>query len=141
MVIFIDLDGTLTNTADTKYKEYKDGISDFDLSIIPIFPDAVNFVNRQKENGHDLVILSDSHPKYVSKIASGIFALDYIFLADKPNTVKTLFYITLQVSDEKMCPICGKQMLLKTNRKKGAKFHTCLPPQFKGDGCGYIENI
>lgn len=93
MVIFVDLDGTLINTADTKYKEYKDGISDFDLSVIPVFPDAVNFVNRQKEKGHDLIILSDSHPKYVSKIASEIFSLEYISLADKPNTIKTMAFI------------------------------------------------
>lgn len=93
MVIFLDLDSTLIDTADKKYKEYKDGIKDFDLSFIPVFPDAINFVNKQKEKGHILIILSDSHPKYVGKIATGIFALDYIFLADKPNTMKTMSFI------------------------------------------------
>ena len=39
------------------------------------------------------------------------------------------------------CPRCGKPLVIKTNRKKGTKFYSCQPPQFGGDGCGYIENI
>lgn len=37
MVIFVDLDGTLTHTADVKYKEYKDGLRDFNPTQIPLF--------------------------------------------------------------------------------------------------------
>lgn len=33
MIVFVDLDGTLTHTADVKYKEFKDGLRDFLLVI------------------------------------------------------------------------------------------------------------
>ena len=55
--------------------------------------------------------------------------------------IVTLFYMSLLVLDDKICPRCGKPLVLKTNRKKGTKFYSCQPPQFGGDGCGYTENI
>lgn len=93
MIIFIDLDGTLTNTASIKYKALKDGLKDFSTEDIPVFYGAINFINHQKEIGNTTIILSDSHPKYVSKIAKEIFDLDYIYLSDKPNTSRVLQYI------------------------------------------------
>jgi hypothetical protein len=53
----------------------------------------------------------------------------------------TLFYMILEVKDDKVCPICGKPLSIKINRKKGTKFYSCQPAQFGGEGCGYIENI
>ena len=93
MVIFIDLDGTLIDTASIKYKALKDGHEDFSARDIPVSYGAIDFVNHQKKIGNTLVILSDSHPKYVSKIAKEIFDLDYIYLADKPNTSRVLQYV------------------------------------------------
>ena len=55
--------------------------------------------------------------------------------------IVTLFYMSLLVLDDKICPRCGKPLVIKTNRKKGTKFYSCQPLQFGGDGCGYIENI
>jgi phosphoglycolate phosphatase-like HAD superfamily hydrolase len=97
MVILLDLDGTLTDTAHEKFKPFKDGIKDFAISEIPIFAGAVEFVNTLIENKHFVFIVSDSHPKYVNKIAKEIFdfAIDessfcqVIYLADKPNIEKT----------------------------------------------------
>ncbi|MBT4370058.1 MAG: HAD hydrolase-like protein, partial [Candidatus Marinimicrobia bacterium] len=99
MVILLDLDGTLTNTAHSKYKPYKDGLLDFNISEIPVFEGAVEFVKKLEEKNHYVFIVSDSHPKYVKKIAAEVFDIpfnDYppfypvIFLADKPNVEKTL---------------------------------------------------
>lgn len=55
--------------------------------------------------------------------------------------IVTLFYMSLLVLDDKICPICGKPLVIKTNRKKGTKFYSCQPLQYGGEGCGYIENI
>ena len=99
MVILLDLDGTLIDTAHEKFKPYKDGLRDFDINEIPIFPGAVEFVKKleEEENGNFVFIVSDSHPKYVNKIASEIFGFiiedgpfsQVIYLADKPNIEKT----------------------------------------------------
>lgn len=93
MIVFIDLDGTLTNTADICYKDIKDGLKDFNPSDIPLFPKAIEFISNLKSLGHRIVILSDSHPKYVRPIVETFFNVEYIYLADKPNTAKTLSFI------------------------------------------------
>lgn len=53
----------------------------------------------------------------------------------------TLFYMSLLVMDDKLCPRCGKPLVIKVNRRNGTKFYSCQPPQYGGTGCGYIENI
>ena len=102
MVVLLDLDGTLTDTAHERFKPFKDGIKDFQISEIPIFSEAVEFVNTLTNNKHFVFIVSDSHPKYVNKIANEIFgfAIDessfcqVIYLADKPNIEKTYKQLT-----------------------------------------------
>ena len=93
MIIFIDLDGTLTHTADVKYKELKDGLRDFNVSEIPLFQGSIDFISKLKNEGHRVIILSDSHPKYVRPIVEYYFKVEYLYLADKPNTAKTLSFI------------------------------------------------
>lgn len=93
MIVFIDLDGTLINTADICYKGFKDGLEDFSLSDIPLFPKAIEFVANLKSLGHRIIVLSDSHPKYVRPIVEAFFNVEYIYLADKPNTAKILSFI------------------------------------------------
>lgn len=92
-VVFVDLDGTLTHTCDIRYKGYKDGLTETDPSIIPVFQGAVEFIQTLKQNGNRVIILSDSHPKYVRSIVDYWFKVEYIYLSDKPNTSKTLAYI------------------------------------------------
>ena len=113
MILLIDLDGTLTDTAHEKFKPFKDGLSDFNISEIPIFPGAVQFIEEMNKS-HRVIIVSDSHPKYVNKIATQIFSLEIansnindglegtasqtVYLSDKPNTERTLelldYYVT-----------------------------------------------
>jgi phosphoglycolate phosphatase-like HAD superfamily hydrolase len=112
MIILLDLDGTLTDTAHEKFKPYKDGLSDFEISEIPVFPYAIEFVEGLKKS-HFVIIVSDSHPKYVNKIASEIFGLEIsnskiginkseiidnlsqvVYLADKPNIEKTYNHLS-----------------------------------------------
>lgn len=93
MIILIDLDGTLTNTAHPHFKKMKDGLEETIISSIPLFDGAVEFINYQKKLGNTIIIVSDSHPKYVNKISTEIFNLDFVYLADKPNPERTLEYI------------------------------------------------
>lgn len=93
MILLLDLDGTLTNTAHSKYKAMKDGKAVTNSDEIPVFDGAIEFVKNQKELGHTPIIVSDSHFKYVKPIAENIFNIDYISLTDKPNVEKTLQFI------------------------------------------------
>ena len=92
-ILLLDLDGTLTNTAHTKFKGMKDGKQEIILSKIPIIPGAIEFVKRMKLKGYELKIVSDSHPRYVEPIASKIFELENINLCDKPNIQKVRNYL------------------------------------------------
>ena len=111
MIVLIDLDGTLTDTAHEKYKPYKDGLQETNLALIPIFKGAKEFIVSLKAKGHFPVIVSDSHPKYVKKIATNIFNLNaediqnsgelnqVICLADKPNIDRTFSHLSA-IADE-----------------------------------------
>lgn len=87
MLIFIDLDGTLVNTVHPSWKPYKDGLQDYPVDKIPVFDGAKQFIALRKNKGDSLVIISDSHPKYVMPLAK-MFGLDSLSLADKPNAKK-----------------------------------------------------
>ena len=50
-------------------------------------------MKNQKELGNTLIIVSDSHFKYVKPIAENIFNIDHISLTDKPNIEKTIQFI------------------------------------------------
>lgn len=93
MVVLIDLDGTLTNTADIKFKPFKDGLEILEINRVPLFEGAIDFINKLKSLGHIPIIVSDSHPKYVNSIAREIFNIQAVSLTDKPNYQKTLDFI------------------------------------------------
>ncbi len=100
MILLIDLDGTLTDTAHEKFKPYKDGLEETDLSKIPLILGAKEFINKLQSDGHKPVIISDSHPKYVNKIANDIFKIPALSLADKPNSTKTANYLQTALNGE-----------------------------------------
>lgn len=51
-----------------------------------------------------------------------------------------LFYLILPI-ESKTCPKCGQPMKIKIRRENGNKFYSCVPPKYRGNGCGHIENI
>ncbi|AWA31081.1 hypothetical protein HYN48_13845 [Flavobacterium magnum] len=93
MILLLDLDGTLTDTAHEKFKPLKDGLEETDVNQIPIISGAKEFVRELIEQGHNPIIISDSHPKYVNKIAENIFNIPALSLSQKPNPSKTLIYL------------------------------------------------
>jgi len=95
-VILLDLDGTLTNTADIAFKAMKDGLVDADLSKIPLITGAKEFVAKLKSMNYEVFIVSDSHSKYVNKIVDTYFGLPSVNLTDKPNITKTQNFLQTQ---------------------------------------------
>lgn len=95
MIIFLDLDGTLTHTTHSYFKKMKDGIANTDVELIKkyVFPGALDFIKSQLSLGNKLYVISDSHPRYVKLIAEQVFNLPYLSLADKPNDIKTKNFI------------------------------------------------
>lgn len=94
MLILIDLDGVLTDTAEPEYKKYKDGTESFDINIIPVIDGAIDFIERlKKRSGTQIAVISDSHPRYVQPIVAEFFNIPFLALADKPNISKTKTFI------------------------------------------------
>jgi beta-phosphoglucomutase-like phosphatase (HAD superfamily) len=106
MIILIDLDGTLTDTAHEEYKPFKDGEIETDHSKIPLIHGALDFISTLKSNGHKPIIISDSHPRYVNKIAGEIFKIPALSLADKPNPTKTAHYLLSTFNGEATTDNC-----------------------------------
>ena len=94
MLIFIDLDGTLTNTAHPGWRPYRDGQKTVDVQKVPVFPGAKEFIQECFNRGIHVVLVSDSHPKYVEPLRA-MLGLQGIFLADKPNTQRLEDYIAI----------------------------------------------
>lgn len=93
MIILLDLDGTLTDTAHEKFKPFKDGKQQTVISDIPLIQGAKEFIANIQVKGHKAIIISDSHPNYVNLIAKEIFQIPAVSLTDKPNIEKTANYI------------------------------------------------
>lgn len=53
----------------------------------------------------------------------------------------TFFQMILPVNNDMVCPKCGKPMCIKIRRTDGHRFYSCVPPEFRGEGCGYIQDI
>ena len=91
MLILIDLDGTLINTVHPTWKPYKDGQDGYSiephLAQVPFFPGTREFLASRKAKGDKVVVVSDSHFRYVNPICD-MLGVECVSLADKPNTSK-----------------------------------------------------
>ena len=56
-VLLVDLDGTLTDTANPDFKPMKDGLIETDLSKIPLIKGSIEFVGYQKSKGNILIMV------------------------------------------------------------------------------------
>jgi len=92
MLILVDLDGTLTATEDPSYKLMKDGQAPVVLSEVHPKQGAQEFVQSMKDAGHTIVVVSDSHHRWVEPVVRHHFnELPSISLCDKPNIDKVKF--------------------------------------------------
>lgn len=67
---------------------------------------------------------------------------DLLFEAGAENVLfLTLFHLTEEVPVEKDCPQCGKTVRVKYSRAGGPPFYSCVPPRYRGAGCGWTGNV
>lgn len=136
MLILIDLDGTILNSIHPTWKPYKDGQDNYRvdnyLDKLPFFPGAKEFLQKQKEIGNTVLIVSDSHPKYVEPICKYIDC-DCVSLADKPNKVKLSSYLNEHPNYKRMvesedCVFIGDTVLdIELGRRIGIPTIWFLP--------------
>ncbi len=91
MLLLIDLDGTLINTVHPSWKPYKDG-GELYGGLLPFFSGALDFIETRKAKGDKIVVVTDSHPTYVSPICN-VLGVECVSLADKPNTTKLFQFL------------------------------------------------
>ena len=138
MLIFLDLDGTLVNTVHPSWKPYKDGLQDFSVAQIPLFAGVKEFIASRKAKGDFLVIVSDSHPRYVNPI-SEMLGVEALSLTDKPNNKKILEFLDShpqykQMVAEGNCLMVGDTKLdIELGRRIGALTCWILPYQITKD--------
>lgn len=125
MLIFIDLDGTLVDTTHPSWADFRDGKNDIDVSQVNQFYGAMDFIRDYRNAGHTIILVSDSHPRYVNKFKA-LFGLEGIDLADKPNTVKLHSFISsrpdiqILLQDKAQCFFIGDTKLdIETGRRLG----------------------
>lgn len=150
MLVFLDLDGTLTNTVHPGWKPYKDGQQDYPVAQIPVFNGAREFIISRKGKGDTLVIVSDSHPRYVNPIAN-MFGLEALSLADKPNAKKLNEFLESHplykqmVVDGLSCFIGDTKLDIELGRRIGALTVWFLPyhiaEQIKDDRDGIGDEM
>ena len=96
MLLLIDLDGTLIYTVHASWKPYRDGQENYSiephLAKLPFFPGAKDFIASRKAKGDSVVVVSDSHFRYVNPICN-MLDVECLSLADKPNTAKLAQYL------------------------------------------------
>ena len=136
MLILIDLDGTLVNTMHPSWKPYKDGNENYIINNIidslPIFPDAREFIVSRKAKGDNVVVVSDSHFRYVNPICD-MLNVERVSLADKPNTLKLNEFLNAhpiykQDVDSGNCVVIGDTKLdIEMGRQIGALTIWFLP--------------
>lgn len=134
MLILLDLDGTLINTVHPGWKPYKDGQQDYPVAQIPLIAGAREFIASRKQKGDSLVIVSDSHPRYVNPIAE-MLGVEALSLTDKPNTNKLKGFFDShpqykQMNEEGNCMVVGDTKLdIELGRRIGALTCWILPYQ------------
>ncbi|MCQ2235689.1 MAG: hypothetical protein MJZ18_01690 [Bacteroidales bacterium] len=138
MLILLDLDGTLINTVHPSWKPFKDGqdncIIDNYLGQLPLFYGVNEFIQSRKNKHDDLLVVSDSHWKYVNPICS-MLGLECVSLADKPNTNKLNEYldqhpnIKSQIGSGDAVFIGDTKLDIELGRKLGIKTIWFLPYQ------------
>ena len=122
-----DTNGSLRNR--NLYKERRDFLEQYLKIQLP------KNISLQDKN---VIILDDQLTTsatawHVIQQLKGLGTKNILFVA--------MFQMTLPVNNGNICPKCGKPMLLKIRRSDGHRFYSCTPPQYRGEGCGYIEDI
>ena len=119
-----NVEGSLRNQPD--YNARKEFIKKY-LKIIP----------HLNLDGKNIIVIDD---QFTSSATAHEIAFQLKNNGAKNILFIALFYLILPIIS-KDCPKCNKPMKIKINKNKGTKFYSCTPPKYRGEGCGFIENI
>jgi predicted HAD superfamily phosphohydrolase YqeG len=94
-------------------------------------------------NGKNIIILDD---QYTTGATANALTEHLRSRGAQNVCFIALFHLISNVNSSKLCPRClenglTKQLQVKIKRSDGSKFYSCVPPKYKGNGCGYTENI
>lgn len=110
----------------------------------PDYKSRVSFVGKylsvsggENIQGKSIVIIDD-------QITTGATARSVIKMLREKGAGNilflSLFLLITSVESSVICPKCGKLMRAKYRKQDGRKFYSCVPPKYRGDGCGNILN-
>ena len=89
--------------------------------------------------GKNIIVLDD-------QLTTGATAWHVIHKLKEKGAKNILFIAMFQMvlavnNNDVICPRCGKPMIMKIRRSDGHRFYSCTPPEYRGDGCGFIIDI
>jgi phosphoglycolate phosphatase-like HAD superfamily hydrolase len=98
----------------------------------------VSLESRSDLKDKSVIVIDDQY----TTGATAMSHVDMLLDAGVRNVLfLALFYLTEEVPIEKICPRCGKPTRIKYRKRDGAPFYSCVPPDYNGDGCGWMGNI
>jgi len=96
----------------------------------------VDLIQSSYVAGKNIIVLDDQY----TTGATAQSVADKLREAGAKNILwVSLFYLVDNVESNKVCPQCGKFLLVKVNRSTGERFYSCPSPEYRGTGCGYSE--
>lgn len=125
------------------YSDRKDFLEKFLTVSLPMGKVADSFggeseqpISIQRKN---IIVLDD-------QLTTGATAWHVIHKLKENGAKNVLFIAMFQMvlavnNDDIICPSCGKPMITKIRRSDGHRFYSCTPPEYGGNGCGFIIDI
>jgi len=103
------------------------------------FVSKYTYLNQEQDlKGKNIIIVDD---QYTTGGTAAAIVSKFHDAGAKNVLFVTLFYLITTVMSDKVCPRCGQTLERKTRKKDYKDFLSCTPPEFRGNGCGYAENI
>ncbi|WP_172330336.1 hypothetical protein [Mangrovicoccus sp. HB161399] len=91
-------------------------------------------------HGKSVIVFDDQYTTGATAVAHA----DMLLEAGARNVLfVALFFLVNDVPIERSCPRCGKAgtVRIRYRKKDGGAFYSCVPPEYRGKGCGWVGNI